>query len=35
VLDLCDTVAEENHYEKDWVFDRFKEKLNAAKRKRE
>lgn len=32
VLQLCESVAEENALEKDWVLDRFREKFNKAKR---
>ena len=35
VIDLCDEVAEEGHYEKEWVFQTFRSKLNAAHRKEE
>jgi hypothetical protein len=32
VLEICNTVAEENDYEKEWVLDMFKEKFNKVKR---
>ncbi|NEZ44366.1 hypothetical protein GQA12_22875 [Paenibacillus alvei] len=32
VLEICDDVANENHYERDWVLDRFREQFNKAKR---
>ena len=30
---ICDEVADENHYERIWVLDRFREQFNKAKRK--
>ncbi|WP_179087293.1 hypothetical protein [Paenibacillus glucanolyticus] len=33
VIEICDKVAEDNDYEKDWVLERFREKFNKAKRK--
>lgn len=32
VLESCDDLANENHYERDWVLDRFREQFNKAKR---
>ncbi len=32
VFKICDDVADTNHYEKDWVLDRFREKFNKARR---
>jgi len=32
VLLICNDVADNNHYEKEWVLDRFTEKFNRAKR---
>ncbi|KJD43319.1 hypothetical protein QD47_23405 [Paenibacillus terrae] len=32
VFQICDDVADTNHYEKDWVLDRFREKFNKARR---
>lgn len=31
VLQSCNDVADENHYEKEWVLDRFRERFNKAK----
>ena len=33
VLQICDEVADENKYERDWVLDRFREKFNKARRR--
>ena len=33
VLKTCGEVADENHFEKEWVLDRFREQFNKAKRK--
>lgn len=33
VIQTCIDVADENHYEKEWVLDRFRAKFNSAKRK--
>jgi hypothetical protein len=33
VFQICDVVAEQNHYEKEWVIERFREQLNKAKRR--
>lgn len=33
VFRICDEVADENHYEKEWVLKMFREKFNKAKRK--
>lgn len=33
VIQTCIDVAEENHYEREWVLDRFRAKFNSAKRK--
>lgn len=33
VIQTCVEVADENHYERSWVLDRFRAKFNAAKRK--
>jgi len=32
VIETCCDVADENHYERDWILDRFREKFNKAKR---
>lgn len=32
VFQICDEVADENHYEKDWVLEKFREQFNKAKR---
>lgn len=32
VLARCDAVAEANHFEPEWVLDRFKERFGRAKR---
>ncbi|MED3554205.1 hypothetical protein [Cytobacillus praedii] len=32
VMQICDEVAEENHYERVWVLERFRERFNKAKR---
>jgi hypothetical protein len=32
VLQICYDVAEENHYEKDWVLEQFRDAFNKAKR---
>ncbi|MGG3800436.1 hypothetical protein [Metabacillus fastidiosus] len=34
VLQICDDVAEENHFERDWVLEAFRSKFNKAKRTR-
>lgn len=34
VFDRCDEVADTNHFEKEWVLERFREKFSQAKRKR-
>lgn len=34
VIQICDEVADENHYERDWVLDRFREQFNKARRTR-
>ncbi|WP_200878319.1 hypothetical protein [Lysinibacillus fusiformis] len=33
VIQICIDVADENHYEREWVLDRFRAKFNSAKRK--
>lgn len=33
VIQTCIDVADENHYERAWVLDRFRAKFNTAKRK--
>lgn len=33
VIQTCIDVADENHYEREWVLDRFRSKFNSAKRK--
>lgn len=33
VFELCDEVAEENHFEREWVLECFRQKFNQAKRK--
>lgn len=33
VIQNCIDVADENHYERGWVLDRFRAKFNSAKRK--
>lgn len=33
VFNICDEVADINHYERDWVLEVFKEKFNKAKRR--
>ncbi|MFC5402279.1 hypothetical protein [Cohnella soli] len=33
VIKRCDEVAEENHFERDWVLDKFREQFSKAKRK--
>jgi len=32
VFTMCDTVADLYDYEKEWVFERFRERFNKAKR---
>ncbi|WP_179123884.1 hypothetical protein [Paraliobacillus ryukyuensis] len=32
VIQTCDEVADKNHYEKEWVLDRFRDRFNKAKR---
>ncbi|MCC2250517.1 hypothetical protein JUJ52_11145 [Virgibacillus sp. AGTR] len=32
VIETCLEVADENHYERVWVLERFREKFNKAKR---
>lgn len=32
VMYICEEVAEQNNYDKEWVLDRFREKFNKAKR---
>lgn len=32
VVQTCIEVADENHYERVWVLERFREKFNKAKR---
>jgi hypothetical protein len=32
VLQICDEVADENHYQREWVLDQFRDKFNKAKR---
>lgn len=32
VLQTCNEVADENHYERAWVLDKFRERFNKAKR---
>lgn len=32
VLERCDEVAAENHFDRDWVLDRFRERFMRAKR---
>lgn len=32
VLQRCEEVADENDYEKTWVFERFRERFNRRKR---
>jgi len=34
VIQNCIDVADENHYERGWVLDRFRAKFNSAKRKK-
>ncbi|WP_145142125.1 hypothetical protein [Paenibacillus sp. Y412MC10] len=34
VIQVCDEVADENHYERDWVLDRFREQFSKAKRRK-
>ncbi|MFE3573924.1 hypothetical protein [Lysinibacillus sp. NPDC059133] len=33
VIQTCIDVADENHYERVWVLERFRAKFNSAKRK--
>ncbi|QPA61340.1 hypothetical protein [Lysinibacillus sphaericus] len=33
VIQICIDVAEENHYEREWVLERFRAKFNSARRK--
>lgn len=33
VMQTCNDVALKNHYEPDWVLDRFRERFGTAKRK--
>lgn len=33
VIQTCIDVADENHYEREWVLDRFRAKFSSAKRK--
>lgn len=32
VMQICSDVAEQNHYEKDWVLEQFRNAFNKAKR---
>ncbi|WP_170220312.1 hypothetical protein [Paenibacillus anaericanus] len=32
VLNNCNEVANENHYEREWVLEKFRERFNKAKR---
>jgi hypothetical protein len=32
VFQICDEVAYENHYEKEWVLEKFRAEFNKAKR---
>lgn len=32
VIQRCNYVADQNHFESDWVLDRFREAFNKAKR---
>lgn len=34
VFQICDDVADENHYESEWVLEAFRAKFNKAKRTR-
>lgn len=34
VFERCDELADANHFEKEWVLERFREKFSQAKRKR-
>ncbi|MGG4106735.1 hypothetical protein AAXB25_22815 [Paenibacillus lautus] len=34
VFQICDEVADENQYEREWVLDRFREQFSKAKRTR-
>lgn len=34
VIQICIDVADENHYEREWVLERFRAKFNSAKRKK-
>lgn len=33
VFQKCDEVADENHYEREWVLDKFRTRFSLAKRK--
>lgn len=33
VMQTCDEVADENHYDRIWVMERFRDRFNQAKRK--
>jgi len=33
VFERCDDVADKNHFDRNWVLERFREKFNATKRK--
>lgn len=33
VIQICNDVADENHYEREWVLERFRARFNSAKRK--
>lgn len=32
VLQTCEKVADENHYEREWVLDQFRAQFNKARR---
>lgn len=34
VFQICDDVADENHYEREWVLEAFRAKFNKEKRTR-
>ncbi|EJW14067.1 hypothetical protein M5X00_26400 [Paenibacillus alvei] len=34
VLQTCDDVADENHYEREWVLEQFRSQFNKSKRNR-
>lgn len=33
VMQTCEEVADENHYERVWVLEKFRDRFNQAKRK--